>query len=187
MNADPEEEALHLRVVPSMRELETGFRSLDPVLLADAPFLRFEWLDALERTGCVEAARGWLPHHLALYRGEKLLAAAPAYLKSHSEGEFVFDFSWANAASRFGVEYYPKLLISVPFTPATGPRLLSAPGVDRSLVTRAFGAGIQRVVEHTELSSAHVLFPTEAEANALEAEGMLHRVGVGRCCTRAQQ
>ena len=99
MNADPEEEALHLRVVPSMRELETGFRSLDPALLSDAPFLRFEWLDALERTGCVEAARGWLPHHLALYRGEKLLAAAPAYLKSHSEGADCF-VAVPSAASR---------------------------------------------------------------------------------------
>ncbi len=178
MKAKPEEEALHLRVVPSMRELESGYRSLDQELLADAPFLRFEWLDALERTGCVASARGWLPHHLTLYRGEKLLAVAPAYLKNHSEGEFVFDFAWANAASRFGVEYYPKLLLAVPFTPATGPRLITAPGVERSLAARAFAAGIQQVVEQGELSSAHILFPPEEEAEAIETEGLLHRVGV---------
>lgn len=178
MKAEPEGQALHFTVASSMRELAPVWEKLDPALLADAPFLRFEWLDALERTGCAVAKRGWQPHHLVLRRQGELVAVAPAYLKGHSEGEFVFDFSWANAASRFGVEYYPKLLLAVPFTPATGPKVLTVPGADRALAHRAFAVGIDKVVEQAELSSAHVLFPPEAEADALEDAGLLHRVGV---------
>lgn len=174
----PRPTELSFTVASSMRELEEPWKKLDPALLEDAPFLRLEWLDALERTGCAVAKRGWQPHHLVLEREGELLAVAPAYLKGHSEGEFVFDFAWANAASRFGVEYYPKLLVAVPFTPATGSRILTVVGADRSLARRAYAAGIAKVVEQVELSSAHVLFPPEDEADALEEAGLLHRVGV---------
>src|SRR5688500_10513318 len=91
---------------------------------ADIPFLRHEFLAALEHTSCIGAGTGWSPAHLTLSDDRGLAAAVPAYIKSHSYGEFVFDFAWAQAYSRFGQPYYPKLTISVPFTPATGPRLL---------------------------------------------------------------
>src|SRR5262245_58449466 len=104
-------------------------------LLGDAapPFLHFEWLDALERTGCVAPERGWAPVHLGLRRGGELVAAAPSYVKGNSEGEFVFDHSWARfCQAELGVDYFPKLIVAVPFTPATGPRLLVAPGEPRA-------------------------------------------------------
>src|SRR5687767_14496653 len=90
----------------------------------DVPFLRHEFLAALEHTGCIGADTGWTPAYLSLTDNRGLAAAVPAFVKSHSYGEFVFDFAWAQAYTRFGRKYYPKLTIGVPFTPATGPRLL---------------------------------------------------------------
>ncbi len=143
------------------------------------PFLSFAWLDALEATGCVGAERGWLPLHLTLEEGGQVLAAAPAYVKGNSEGEFVFDYAWAShAEGRLGIDYYPKLVVAVPFTPATGPRLLIAPGVDAARVARAFAEGLPALAERIGASSAHVLFPTAAEADRLEAAGMAHRAGL---------
>jgi hypothetical protein len=146
--------------------------------LDDAPFLSAAWLGALEETGCVDERRGWIPHHLAFFEDDELLGAAPAYLKLHSEGEFVFDYAWANAARRFGVAYYPKLLVASPFTPANGPRVLVAQGKDRGLAYAAFAATVGAVVEQAELSSAHVLFLPEEEAAALADLGMLRRAGL---------
>ena len=88
------------------------------------PFLEWAWLDALEGSGSISPERGWHPRHLTLWRGTRLVAAAPAYLKDDSHGEFVFDWSWASAAERVGLRYYPKLILAVPATPATTlPRL----------------------------------------------------------------
>src|SRR5579859_6940118 len=83
----------------------------------DCPFLEHGWLAALEQSGCAVAERGWLPQHVTLWKGEELVAAAPTYVKGHSEGEFVFDWGWADAAERIGRPYYPKLLVAIPFTP----------------------------------------------------------------------
>src|SRR4051794_39797544 len=120
----------HLRVHASLRELP---REAWNALLPEGapPFLEWDWLNALEESGSVTAERGWRPAHLALWEGTKLVAAAPAYLKYDSHGEFVFDWTWATAAERLGFRYYPKLVIAVPLTPATGPRFLIAPGEDR--------------------------------------------------------
>jgi predicted N-acyltransferase len=162
----------------SIRELgESDYRSL--VGPDTPPFLRFEWLDALERTGCVSAESGWLPLHLSLRQGNELVAVAPAYVKGNSEGEFVFDHAWARFSEvELGLPYYPKLIVAVPFTPATGPRLLVRAGVPRELVTRAFVAGLDAICRQARLSGAHVLFPSEAEASAYTASGLLERHGV---------
>jgi len=169
--------ALELRSYESIRDLGEQHWS---ALAGDAPpFLSFDWLDALEQTGCVRPERGWMPMHLGLWRGDELVAAAPAYVKGNSEGEFVFDHSFAQfAESRLHVDYYPKLIVAVPFTPATGPRLLVAPGVDLAAVHGAFAAGLEQLCERLGLSSAHVLFPPRAEAELLSDAGLVHRYGL---------
>jgi len=139
------------------------------------PFLRHEFLHAMEASGCVGAGTGWLPRHLLLEdaRG-RLRAAVPLYLKSHSYGEYVFDWAWADAYQRHGRRYYPKLLSAVPFTPVTGPRLLAADDRAREAAARA----LMRLAAECGLSSLHVLFPTESEAALLEARGAMQRRGV---------
>lgn len=167
-----------LRTHESLRELgEAAYRSL--VDEDTPPFLRFEWLDALERTGCVVPDRGWLPMHLSLHADGELVAVAPAYVKGNSEGEFVFDHAWARfAQTTLGLRYYPKLIVAVPFTPATGPRLLMRKGAPREALLAAFASGLAELCERARLSSAHVLFPPEEEATGLAELGFLHRHGV---------
>ena len=145
---------------------------------AESPFVEWTWLDCLEEAGCASADAGWLPRHFALYRGSDLIALAPAYLKGNSEGEFVFDWNWADFAARSGIEYYPKLVFAAPFTPATGSRALIAPGEDRDEVIAAFAEGTRAFCEKAGLSSAHVLFPREAEAAGWERAGFASRIGV---------
>ena len=142
------------------------------------PFLQFSFLDALERAGCVAPDRGWLPFHLTLWENERLIAAAPAYLKGNSEGEFVFDWGWAEFAQRLRVRYYPKLLLAVPFTPATGPRVLVADEAERERTVLALAEGVRRVLDAQSLSSAHVLFLPDQEAAAFGRAGYALRLGV---------
>ncbi len=143
------------------------------------PFVRFEWLDALESTGCVRPERGWLPMHISLKKDDQLIAVAPAYVKGNSEGEFVFDHSWARfCEARLNVEYYPKLIVAAPFTPATGPRLLVSESADRAEAMSAFARGLEQIIEKAGLSSAHVLFPREREARELQDAGLAHRCGL---------
>ena len=143
---------------------------------AAQPFLRHEFLLSLEEAGCTTAKTGWTPEHaIARDAGGRLVGAVPLYRKSHSRGEFVFDFSWANAYAQHGLRYYPKLISAVPFTPVSGPRLLLAPALD-ARSTRA--ALIRAVAEHARgegLSSWHVLFPTEAELADLTGGGLIPR------------
>jgi predicted N-acyltransferase len=142
------------------------------------PFLEWRWLEALETSGSVAPSSGWTPRHLTLWRGHRLVAAAPAYRKSDSSGEFVFDFSWATASERAGVPYYPKLVLAAPLTPATGRRFLVAPGEDRASRTLELARGALELAREEGLSSVHVLFPTETEAMALEPLGFAVRHGV---------
>jgi hypothetical protein len=133
------------------------------------PFLRHEFLAALIETGCASARTGWQPQLLLLERDGMLAGAMPLFLKSHSYGEYVFDWAWAEAYQRHGLEYYPKLLGAVPFTPVGGPRLLAAEDGDRrALLVAALELARQ-------VSSLHVLFPTGAEAELMRGEGMLLR------------
>ena len=139
------------------------------------PFLRHEFLAALEHTDCVGPGTGWEPAHLLLHDAQGLVGAVPAYLKSHSWGEFVFDHGWAQAYERVGLDYYPKLLAAVPFSPATGPRLLVRPDADHDTVARALIQRLQDITQSGELSSAHLLFPDESDRQLLEQEGWLLR------------
>jgi uncharacterized protein len=140
----------------------------------DSPFLRHEFLAALEHTGCVGPGTGWEPAHLLIEDAAGLAAAAPAYRKTHSWGEFVFDFGWAQAYARVGLAYYPKLVVAVPFGPATGRRLLCRPGSDPALATALIDA-IEQQAREQSLSSAHVLFPDETDRALLAAAGWLTR------------
>lgn len=144
----------------------------------DTPFLRHEFLDAMERHGCVGEGLGWAPYHLALRDEEnRLLAVAPCYLKSNSYGEFVFDWSWADAYRRCGRQYYPKLIIASPYTPATGPRLLTGKTPLRQEYANALLRGAARIAEDTGISSVHCLFNADDEAAWFGAAGFMPRIG----------
>ncbi len=145
---------------------------------SSSPFVEHTWLQCLEEAQCVGERSGWIPQHLALFDGKELIAAAPAYVKMNSEGEFVFDWSWADLASRLGIEYYPKLVIAAPFTPATGDRLLVRPDQDRAKTIELFADATRQVVKQLDLSGAHVLFPKDEEAEAWADNGFMLRHGV---------
>lgn len=140
------------------------------------PFLKWEFLDALETSGAATPNTGWMPRHVLVRDGAgRLKAAMPLYGKSHSRGEFVFDQSWADAYERAGGAYYPKLLGAVPFTPVTGRRLLVRPGPDETrLKTTLLSAAIQ-LAEQNELSSLHINFASPDEAAMLSETGLLLR------------
>jgi predicted N-acyltransferase len=141
------------------------------------PFLRHAFLHALETSGSVGEGSGWQPRHLLLQEGEQLLAAMPCYAKTHSYGEYVFDWSWADAYNRHRVPYYPKLLSAVPFTPATGPRILVAEGVELREALAAFLPALREACER-RYSSWHLLFPEPALAARCAELGLLRRTGV---------
>ncbi len=140
------------------------------------PFLSHAFLSALEDSGCVGARAGWLPQHVVLESVDgQLLGAAPCYVKSHSQGEYVFDHGWANAFERAGGHYYPKLQVCVPFTPATGPRLLAAGQIEPGSVHRALAEALKTLNERLGTSSVHVTFSPADEVQVLEQAGYLHR------------
>lgn len=140
------------------------------------PFLSWEFFDAVERSGAATAETGWAPHHLIIDGpGGDLAGAMPLYLKTHSYGEFVFDHSWADAFQRAGGSYYPKLLSAVPFTPVTGRRRLVRPGPDAGRIRDALLAGAVQVADDNDLSSLHLNFIPQDEAERLALSGMLHR------------
>jgi len=140
------------------------------------PFTTHRFLHALEASGSVGPGTGWAPRYITAHAGGEMIAAAPMYAKSHSQGEYVFDHSWAHAWERAGGRYYPKLQIAVPFTPATGPRFLVKRGHERQGMPALVQGAVQIAAEN-QLSSLHATFCTEAEAIAGEAMGLLHRVG----------
>lgn len=139
-----------------------------------SPFLRHEYLLALHESASACAATGWTPRFLSLRRQGELLGAVAAYLKTHSYGEYVFDWAWADAYQRHGLRYYPKLLVAVPFTPVPGTRLLARDDTARRLLLR----GLKALAQQTSLSSVHLLFPDAADEAAARAEGWLMRTGV---------
>jgi predicted N-acyltransferase len=141
------------------------------------PFLTHAFLHALEASGCVGARAGWAPFHLAIEdEGGKILAVAPCYLKSHSQGEYVFDHAWADAYERAGGDYYPKLQVSVPFTPVNGRRLLIADENDAGS-RQALIAGLRALRQQSNASSVHITFPTTQEWQTLGEAGFLQRSG----------
>lgn len=170
--------SFELRTHASMRAL--GQAAYESVLPPDRPpFSSFAWLDALERTGCVGEDRGWLPQHISLHEGGECVAVAPAYVKTNSEGEFVFDYAWArHSEAVLRAPYYPKLVLAVPFTPATGPRIMIRSGVDQERVLAAFARALPQLCAALPVSSAHVLFLPEQQSSALERLGYAERRGV---------
>jgi len=140
------------------------------------PFVDHRFLCALEESGSVAAQTGWAPAHVVLERGDgRPIGFAPCYLKSHSRGEYVFDQGFADAYHRAGGRYYPKLQVAAPFTPATGPRLLTAPGEDRDTVEAGLAAALRGLMRQTQASSVHVTFATERQRALLADEGFLPR------------
>ena len=143
-------------------------------LTGGSPLLSHAFLHALHETGCASAATGWRPQYILGYAGEDLVAVMPLYLKSHSYGEYVFDWSWADAYRRHGRRYYPKLLGAIPFTPATGPRLIARDPAQRAaLWQQALG-----LARRLRVSSLHVLFPGPVEAAEVTGLDVLHRHGI---------
>ncbi|MBN9063692.1 MAG: GNAT family N-acetyltransferase [Rhizobiales bacterium 65-9] len=140
------------------------------------PFVSYGFLSALEESKSATARAGWTPAHALVEDGNgALLAAAPAYLKSHSQGEYVFDHGWADAFERAGGDYYPKLQVCVPFTPATGPRLLTRPGERAPEAREALIAGLAALRDRAGASSTHVTFLPRDEWEDLGARGFLQR------------
>lgn len=140
------------------------------------PFVAYDFLHACEASGSAAPRQGWAPRHLALRDDDNaVLGVMPLYLKGDSQGEYVFDHSWADAYERAGGRYYPKLLGAVPFTPATGPRFLNHPDTDAATVRQALLQGALALVERLGVSSLHVNFPTQPEWSAMTEAGLLPR------------
>jgi len=158
-----------LRVVEDLADIPAAQWN---ALAGDHPFLRHELLHAMHATGCAAAETGWLPQYLGLWRGGRLAGAMPLYAKSHSYGEYVFDWAWADAYARHGLAYYPKLLSAIPFSPVSGPRLLAR---DDEVRAQLLGAALALA---REASSLHILLPPEDEGKLMEAAGMMLRRGV---------
>ena len=143
---------------------------------ASQPFLRHEFLLALEQSGCAAPRTGWTPKHLLVEDANGVaLAAMPLFRKSHSRGEFVFDFAWAGAYAEHGLKYYPKLLTAVPFTPVCGPRVLISKEVNAATAVRALVSSVLEYAKDEHLSSWHVLFPSEDMAANLSNAGLIMR------------
>ncbi len=170
--------SIRLRVLDALSEVPAA--AWDALVAANpvraTPFLRHAFLQALEECGCATQRAGWRPRHLTAWRGDRLVGAAPAYVRDRSDGDFGRDWDWAAAAERAGLGYYPKLAVTVPFTPATGRRLLVAAGADRGAVVGALVDGLRGVADHDGCRSVHVLFPDEEDARALEGAGFATRV-----------
>ncbi len=172
MANSPQAEALSAEFVTSLEQVPA--EQWDGVAGTDYPFMRHRFLYGLEKTDCTTADTGWQPCHLLLRKGDTLAAVMPLYLKSHSYGEYVFDWSWADAWRQSGLDYYPKLLTAIPFTPATGPRLCVAANMDENTCLRAAITAVQDLAGRQNLSSWHLLFPTEEVCEKLLDAG-LHR------------
>ncbi len=141
----------------------------------DHPFLRHEFLSSIEASGSVGPGTGWQPHHAVIYDDTRLIAALPLYEKTNSWGEFVFDFAWANAYQQAGLNYYPKLVSAIPFTPVTGPRFLTSPDHDVAPLMDLLIETIQQFATAQGISSWHVLFPPADNGETLARHGLLLR------------
>ncbi|MHA1153096.1 MAG: GNAT family N-acetyltransferase [Alphaproteobacteria bacterium] len=157
---------------------EVSAEAWDACAGLDNPFVSHAFLSALEQSGSAVPETGWQPRHLVVPdRDGALLGAAPLYLKSHSYGEYVFDWGWADAYERAGGSYYPKLQACVPFTPVTGPRLLVRPGAEAEAVSAALVAAMAEVARRYQVSSLHVTFCEHGEWRRLGDAGFLQRTG----------
>jgi predicted N-acyltransferase len=173
---------MDVSIIGSLEEVSAGEWN---ALSADYPFTRHEFLVALERHHCVGKQYGWYPQHIIVRDPSlsepgqakgKLVGAIPMYLKDNSYGEFVFDFAWAEAYSRSGLKYYPKLVAAMPYTPATGPRLLVGPGPQQDEIESLLIRAALQHAENTHVSSLHFLFTDDRTTKLLEAQGLMRRI-----------
>lgn len=159
-------------------QLAGSFNEIAPAewdaLTDGTPLLSHAFFSALENSGSVGQGTGWIPHPLVVSQGERTIGAMPLFLKSHSYGEYVFDWAWADAYERSRMEYYPKLLSAIPFSPITSARLLAHDDATKVLMVEA----LETAMQQHKLSSAHVLFPDDVDAKLFEQAGWLKRVGV---------
>ena len=167
-------DAVTLTVHPSIAEIPAA--EWDACAGDVNPTLSYTFLQAMEESGSASARSGWAPQHLSLSDKGRVVGIVPLYLKSHSYGEYVFDYGWADAYERAGGRYYPKALGAVPFTPVPGPRLLVAPGAPQD-TKAALIAGLVEFTRQRGISSLHINFPEEADAEALFEAGFLKRMG----------
>jgi predicted N-acyltransferase len=174
--------SISIKVVKSISELDREewnscaiFYSADGLDKIEDPFISYDFLDALEKSKSVGENTGWLPYHLAAIRKNKLIGAVPLYLKSNSQGEYIFDYNWAHAFERAGGRYYPKLQISVPFTPVTGRRLLVSKNAPSHTASLLLQSAIE-LCEKNNLSSLHTTFCSKQEFELGQKLGMLGRV-----------
>jgi predicted N-acyltransferase len=148
----------------------------------DYPFIQHSFLSALEESGCTQASTGWEPQHIIVRDDQKIIAVMPCYLKTHSYGEYVFDWAWANAYQQHQLQYYPKLLSAIPFTPSTGPRLAFHRDIQSKQEQLSIIKSIKQFILDTYspagLSSWHVLFPESELSSMLEASQCKQRVGI---------
>ncbi len=142
----------------------------DAVLGSKYPFLKYEFLKALEETNCVSPEQGWTPLHLIASEIEKIIAIMPLYIKTDSQGEFIFDWSWADAYYRNGLNYYPKLVSSIPFTPASGPRILIADETRSSEIIEEISRALKQISEESDFSSVHILLADKDEIKDFSQE-----------------
>ncbi len=165
---------MNVRVLSSIAQIDAA--SWNSLLGEGQPFLRHEFLLALEESGCAVPQTGWSPRHLVIDDAKGIpVGAMPLFRKGHSRGEFVFDFSWANAYAQHGLPYYPKLLSAVPFTPVRGPRLLISPQANATLVSDLLIKSAIDYARSEQLSSWHVLFPTNDTSERLRSAGLILR------------
>jgi predicted N-acyltransferase len=169
-------EEIAVRVVSRVEELDAA--QWDQCAGDDDPFVSHKFLHALEASNSATPEEGWLPQHLAIEQNDELIAVAPVYVKGHSYGEYVFDWSWASAYRRAGVEYYPKLQSCVPFSPVPGRRLLVKPGEDYDKLSHTLVAAMLELGRQSKMSGVHVTFCSEDEWNMCGESGMMQRTGV---------
>lgn len=167
-----------LRIVHDLATVDAA--DWDALAGDDNPFVEHAFLAWLEESGSATAETGWMPAHVVVHEGGdasgRILAAAPTYVKSDSYGEYIFDWAWADACRRAGISYYPKIVVAVPFTPATGPRALVHPDAPEAACLDALGAGVRALADAVEASSVHWLFTPEDQAEALSTRGFRHRL-----------
>jgi len=167
---------LTVRVVDKIAGIERD--AWDGLLGGGSPFMKWDWLESLERTGCVGRGTGWAPQHIVIEKGGRPIAACPMYLKGHSMGEFVFDHEWAWFAERSGIRYYPKMLVGVPFTPVTGARFLTGTHENRTRLIQLLGQTLIQICTENKISSVHVNFCLEEELEILKPLGFLCKTGL---------
>ena len=173
----PEEAPVEAHILSSITQVDAD--AWDRCAGPDNPFVRHAFLSVLEESGSSTGETGWQPRHIVLKTPQgAVLGAVPMYLKNHSYGEYVFDHGWADAFERAGGRYYPKLQVSVPFTPVTGPRLLAPPGPGAEAVRTALLSTCVGVCDQIGVSSVHITFPTEDEFDLMGEAGLLQRTGI---------